>query len=206
MTSIQLVFYLFSAILLLAGIMVITSRNPVYGVLFLVLAFFASAILWMLLEAEFLALTLIFVYVGAVMTLFLFVVMMLNIDLEPLREGFSRFLPFGILVMVALAAILLFVVGPKHFGLPDYPSPPLASADHSNVQMLGEVLYTQYVYPFELAAVLLLVAIISAVGLAHRGPRKSKTQRTSEQVAVRPEDRVRLVNMPSESVLGKKRD
>jgi NADH-quinone oxidoreductase subunit J len=198
MTIMQLVFYLFSAVLLLSGIMVITSRNPVHGVLFLVLAFFASAILWMLLEAEFLALTLIFVYVGAVMTLFLFVVMMLNIDLVPLRGSFVRYLPFGILVMVLLAALMLLVVGPKHFGLAHYQAPPLAGPEQSNVQMLGDVLYTQYVYPFEIAAVLLLVAIIAAVGLAHRGPRKSKVQRTNQQVSVRPEDRVRLIDMPSE--------
>lgn len=199
MSLLQLIFYLFSAVLLLSGTLVITSRNPVHGVLFLVLAFFASAVLWLLLEAEFLALALIFVYVGAVMTLFLFVVMMLTIDLAPLREGFMRYLPIGLVVMVALAALIIFAIGPQHFSLAQYPAPQPAGAEESNVQALGAVLYTQYAYPFEIAAVLLLVAIIAAVSLAHHGRRKSKTQNIREQVTVRREDRVRLVNMPAES-------
>lgn len=192
MSSQQVIFYIFSAILLFSGIMVITSRHPVRGILFLVLCFFASSALWMMVQAEFLALVLIFVYVGAVMTLFLFVVMMLNIDLAPLRQSFVRYLPLGVLVMTLLVALMLMVIGPKYFGLSHYQM-TLNPANYSNVKQLGRVLYTYYTYPFELAAMLLLVAIIAAISLAFRGRHGSKAQRISEQVAVRPQDRVRLV-------------
>lgn len=197
MTMLQVVFYFFSALLLLAAVMVITARNPVHGVLFLVLAFFASAVLWMLLQAEFLSLALIFVYVGAVLTLFLFVVMMINIDLTPLREGFVRYLPFGIIVMVLLVSLMVFVIGPQHFGL-SYATLALRPANYSNVQDLGNVLYTQYMYAFELAAVVLLVAIIAAISLAFRGRRNSKLQNIDAQIAADPKTRVRLVKMSAE--------
>ncbi len=190
----QFIFYIFSALLLCSGVMVIVSRNPVRSALFLVTAFFASAVLWMLLQAEFLALVLIFVYVGAVMTLFLFVVMMLNIDLVPLREGFVRYLPFGILVILLLVALMLVAIGHKYFATDTYHL-TMQPADYSNVKQLGSVLYTQYMYPFELAAILLLVAIIAAISLTFRGRRGSKAQRVSQQIAVRPQDRVRLVKM-----------
>ncbi len=192
MSSQQVIFYIFSAILLFSGVMVITSRHPVRGVLFLVLCFFASSALWMMVQAEFLALVLIFVYVGAVMTLFLFVVMMLNIDLVPLRESFVRYLPLGILVMTLLVALMLMVMGPQYFGLSHYKM-TMNAANYSNVKQLGRVLYTYYTYPFEIAAMLLLVAIIAAISLAFRGRHGSKSQRISEQVAVNPQDRVRLV-------------
>lgn len=197
MTILQLVFYFFSALLILSAVMVIVAKNPVHGVLFLVGAFFASSVLWMTLQAEFLALALIFVYVGAVMTLFLFVVMMINIDLIPLREGFVRYLPFGILVMVLLLAIMVLVLGPKHFGAA-FATLPIRPADYSNVTALGNVLYTQYAYAFELAAVVLLVAIIAAISLAFRGRRNSKLQNIPQQIAVNPKDRVTLVKMPAE--------
>jgi len=190
-----LVFYAFSAILLGAATMVITSSNPVRGVLFLVLAMFCSAALWMLLQAEFLALVLIFVYVGAVMTLFLFVVMMLNINLVPVREGFVRYLPFGVLVLALLVGLMLMVISPKHFAMSQYVA-VMHKANYSNVKELGAVLYTQYLFPFEIAAVLLLIAIVSAISLAFRGRLGgSLKQKIADQVAVKKEDRIRIVNL-----------
>lgn len=186
------IFYVFAALLLVSAGMVIIARNPVHGVLFLVLAFFASSILWMLMQAEFLSLVLIFVYVGAVMTLFLFVVMMLNIDLVSLRKGFVRYLPLGILVVVLLLAIMVLALSSSHL-LRDV-SMTLRPVDYSNVKELGAVLYTEYMYPFELAAVLLLVAIIAAISLAFRGRRNRKVQNIAQQIAVRAKDRVQLVD------------
>jgi NADH-quinone oxidoreductase subunit J len=197
MTSLNLIFYIVSAILLVASVLVIVMRNPVHSVLFLVLAFVASAFLWMLLQAEFLALALIFVYVGAVMTLFLFVVMMINVDVAVLREGFVRYLPFGIIAIALLAGLMLMVIQPKHLPAA-YTLLPLYPANYSNVQSLGEILYTQYLYPFELAAVILLVAIIAAISLTFRGHRGSKLQNISAQIAVKAKDRLRLIKMPTE--------
>ncbi len=193
----QIVFYIFSAILLTASTMVIVSRNPVRGVLFLVLAFFASSVLWMLIQAEFLSLILIFVYVGAVMTLFLFVVMMLNIDIAPKHAGFVRYFPLGLLVLVLLVVMMIKVMGPQDFGLSFAPFPNRPAA-YNGVSILGGVLYTQYLYVFELAAVILLVSIIAAISLAYRGRRGSKLQNIAEQVAVRRQDRVELIKMPVE--------
>ncbi len=191
----QLVFYAFAAGLLFAATMVITVRNPVHAVLFLVVAFFASAGLWMLLEAEFLAIALVLVYVGAVMVLFLFVVMMLDINVAALREGFSTYVPAaGIVAFLMLAAIGL-VVGHQHFGLGAVPQPPAAAADYQNTAQIGRVLYTQYVLPFEVAAVLLLVAIISAIALTLRTTRQTKAPRPERQVQASRADRVRLVKM-----------
>jgi NADH-quinone oxidoreductase subunit J len=194
----QLIFYIFSAILLFAGIRVITARNPVHCALYLVLAFFTSAAIWLLLEAEFLAIVLVLVYVGAVMVLFLFVIMMLDINLAPLREGFARYLPVGILVAFLIASQLALVVGAKHFGIDVVPAPQRHGAGYSNTEELGSVLYTVYVYPFELAAVILLVAIIAAIALTMRRRKGIKYQRPSSQVSVRQEDRVRIVKMPAE--------
>jgi NADH-quinone oxidoreductase subunit J len=190
----QLVFYIFSAILLFSAFMVVTSRYPVRSVLFLVLAFFASAVLWMLLQGEFLALVLIFVYVGAVMTLFLFVVMMLNLDIAPRKKGWVRYFPLGILVVGLLMIIMLRAMNPHSFNAALYHWVP-QPADYSNVKELGAVLYTKYAYPFELAAILLLVAIIAAISLTIRGggSRHSKSQRITSQIAVNPKDRIRLI-------------
>jgi len=196
MPIIQIVFYLFSAVATLAALGVITSRNPVYSVLLLVLAFFSSACIWMLLEAEFLAITLVLVYVGAVMVLFLFVVMMLDINLEKLKAGFASYLPVGVLVAVAMAAqlfILFWVRGTGGLVLE-----PSAGPDASNTQMLGEVLYTDFLYPFEIAGFILLVAIVSAIVLTHRRRPETRYQDPSRQVQVRREDRVRLVRMDAE--------
>ena len=197
MNSQLIIFWIFSAVLLLSATMVIVARNPVRCVMFLVLAFIASSCLWMLLEAEFLSLVLIFVYVGAVMTLFLFVVMMLNIDLAPLREGFVRYLPLGILVTAVLVGLILYVISPRHFPMASTAELIPHPANYSNVKELGGVLYTQYVYPFEIASALLLVAIVSAISLAFRGRQNSKSQKISEQISVQKKDRYYVVNLRS---------
>lgn len=198
----QIIFYLFAAILVGAALMVITVRNPVHAALFLVLAFFTSAAVWLLLEAEFLAITLVLVYVGAVMVLFLFVVMMLDINIAPLREGFARYLPVGGLVAVIIAVEMGVVVGPRHFGLEQVASPANAAADYSNTQALGRVLYTVYAYPFEIASAILLVAIIAAIALTMRKRPQTKYQDPAQQIQVKSADRVRIVKMASEKKSG----
>jgi len=191
----QLLFYCFSAILVLAGIMVITARNSIHAALFLVLAFCTSAALWLLLEAEFLAITLVLVYVGAVMVLFLFVVMMLDVNIAPLREGFIQYLPVGILITILIAIELSMVVGARRFGLELFPSPIRHGPEYSNTEALGLVLYTDYLYPFEIAAMILLVAMIAAIVLTMRKRHGVKYQKQNQQIAVRRQDRVRLVKM-----------
>jgi NADH-quinone oxidoreductase subunit J len=191
----QIVFYCFAAMLIFAATMVITVRNPVRAALFLVLAFFTSAGIWLLLEAEFLALTLVLVYVGAVMVLFLFVVMMLDINLSSLQEGFTRYLPLGILVAALITIEMLAVLGASHFGLDIVPAPAPQPDDYSNTKAIGLLLYTTYVYPFEIASVILTVAIVAAITLTLRGNKSRKAQIVSEQIKVRPEDRVRIVKM-----------
>jgi NADH-quinone oxidoreductase subunit J len=171
----------------------------VHAALFLVLAFFTSAAIWLLLEAEFLALALVLVYVGAVMVLFLFVVMMLDVNVAPLREGFIRYLPVGALVAGLCALELYLVVGSDRlFGTQAFPPPRPAGAAYSNTEEIGAVLYTTYVYPFEIAAVILLVAIIAAIALTLRRRKDVRPQRPEEQVRVRREDRVRLVSLPAD--------
>lgn len=194
----QTIFYIFSTILVLSALMVITVRNPVHAALFLVLAFFTSAAVWLLLEAEFLAITLVLVYVGAVMVLFLFVVMMLDINLTVMREGFARYLPVGALVATLIIIEMVIVVGPGNFGLEYITAPAPHAADYSNTKALGNVLYTVYVYPFEIAATILLVAIIAAIALTLRRRPQTKYQDPSQQVLVRREDRVRVLKMPAE--------
>lgn len=198
MTIEAILFYLFAAILVAAATAVITVRNPVYAVLFLVLAFFTSAALWILLEAEFLAIALVLVYVGAVMVLFLFVVMMLDINLAPLREGFIRYLPVGALVAAVMFVEMAVVVGAKRFGFDHYGSGLKHAADYSNTKELGGVLYTVYVYPFEIAAAILLVAIVAAIALTMRRRPQTKYQNPSQQVLIKRNERVRLVKMAAE--------
>ena len=196
MLVIHIAFYVFATLAVLSALVVISVRNPVRSVLALVVTFFSMAGVWMILTAEFLSLILLLVYVGAVMTLFLFVVMMLNADKQtPSREGFTRYLPFGILVVLLMVALMIVAFGP-HFTQLTPPAP--TSPDYSNVTQLGSVLYTEYAYPFEIAGVLLLAAIVAAISLAHRTPKLRKSQRVSEQLSVRAKDRVRLVKMPSE--------
>jgi len=194
----QIVFYGFSAVLVFAAAMVVAVRNPVHAAMFLVLSFFTSAGLWLLLEAEFLAITLVLVYVGAVMVLFLFVVMMLDINIVALREGFGRFLPIGVGVALLVIAVMVTAVGGEHFGLDKMPAPERVAADFNNTRVLGEQLYTTYVYPFEIASVVLLVAIVAAIALTLRRRPETKYQDVAKQVAVSRDERVRLVKMPAE--------
>ncbi len=192
------VFYVFAALLVFAGLRVITARNPVHAALFLVLAFFTAAEIWLLLRAEFLAIALVLVYVGAVMVLFLFVVMMLDINLDRLREGFWRYLPLGATVGVLIVFEMALVVGAKYYWSGALPMPPDPGPGYSNTKALGRLLYTDYVYPFELAAVILLVAIVAAIALTMRRRKDTKFQDPARQVAVKRQDRVRLVSMPAE--------
>jgi len=194
----QIIFYVFAALTLASALMVITAKNPIQAALSLVLTFFLCAGIWLLLEAEFLAISLILVYVGAVMVLFLFVVMMLDINIAQLRAGFIRYLPIGLLVAIILAVLLVMAVGPAHFGLAQFVEPARHAADYSNVRELGRVMYTVYVYPFEIAAIILLVAIIAAIALTHRRRPETKRQDPIQQIAVKREDRMRVVEMDSE--------
>lgn len=194
----KFVFYVFAAVLVFSAIMVITRRNPVHSVLFLVLAFFNAAGLWMLLEAEFLAITLVLVYVGAVMVLFLFVVMMLDIEVAELRASFIKYMPIGVLIGLLMIVELLLVVGPEHFGLDKYAAPAKHAADYSNTKELGEMLYTNYLYPFEIAAVILLVAIVAAISLTLRRRPETRYQDPASQVVVKKKDRLKIVKMEAE--------
>ena len=205
MTFEKFLFYVFAAMLVFAATMVITRRNPVHSALFLVLAFFSSAGIWLLAEAEFLAIVLVLVYVGAVMVLFLFVVMMLDIDVATMRAGFMRYMPVGLLLLAVMLLEIFYVVGPDTFGLDMWPAPAPASVDYNNTESLGSVLYTVYMYPFEIAAVILLVGIIAAIGLTMRRRPEVKYQNQSEQVKVKRDDRVRLVKMESEQKMEVKR-
>ena len=187
-------FYVFSAVLLFASFRVITARSPVYAALFLVLAFFNAACIWMLLRAEFLAIVLVLVYVGAVMVLFLFVVMMLDVGSEALREGFWTHFPAAALVGVVIALEMAAVLLPG-FRLTDAPMPDALAMKLGNTKLLGIEVYTRYLYPLQIAAVLLLVAIIAAIALTLRRRKDSKSQNPSDQVRVRAADRMRLVQM-----------
>jgi NADH-quinone oxidoreductase subunit J len=191
-----IVFYLFSALTVFAGLRVITARNPMHAVLFLVLAFVASAGIWLLLEAEFLAITLVLVYVGAVMVLFLFVVMMLDINLVRLREGFWRWFPVGLLLAGLMVFQMVWVLGGMD-GIAGI-EPVQHAADYSNTKELGRLIYTDYVYAFELAAVLLLIAMVAAIALTLRRRKDAKSQVVGRQIAVKREDRVRIVSVPAE--------
>jgi len=198
MTLEQGIFYLFAAILVFAAFRVITARNPVHSAMFLVLCFVTSAGIWLLAEAEFLAITLVLVYAGAVMVLFLFVVMMLDINLAHLREGFARYLPVGAGVAVVMVAEMMMVVGAHYFDGVHSPAPLRHGADYSNTRELGSILYTDYFYPFEIASVILLIAIIAAIALTLRRRPGTRHQDPSKQVAVKRADRVRMVSMEAE--------
>ncbi|CEG58819.1 NADH-quinone oxidoreductase subunit J [Legionella fallonii] len=213
---VQVIFYIFAALAVGSALMVISQNNPVRCVLFLVLTFFASAILWMLVEAEFLALILVLVYVGAVMTLFLFVVMMLNIDVESIKTHLIRYLPFGLIIVALLTGLLMVAIPADSFkgnietqqnsqtsdsqllNSSSVTNPNDSKGEVSNTEALGMVLYTDYLLAFELAAALLLVAIVSAITLVHRGAIRSKRQNIKEQIMTRSQDRVQLINMKSE--------
>ena len=195
----KFLFYVFALILIFAAVRVITVRNPVHAALFLVLAFFTSAALWLLIEAEFLAIALVLVYVGAVMVLFLFVIMMLDINVDPVREGFIKYLPVGAAVaLVIFLEMAALIVWSGYFSGDQYRLTAHA-ADYSNTKELGSVLYTFYVYPFEIASVILLVAIIAAISLTMRRREGTKYQDPARQVRVSRDDRVRLVRMAPEN-------
>jgi NADH-quinone oxidoreductase subunit J len=195
---IDILFYAFAAVLLAAGITVITSRNPVYSALSLVLCFVTSAALWLLIEAEFLAIVLVLVYVGAVMVLFLFVVMMLDVNVERLRTGFTRHAWLGALVTGVVIAEIVGVIYARKLGIDTTRGMAPLPADYSNTAELGLALFTRFAYPIELAAMLLLVAIVAAISLTMRKRRGLKVQDVSAQVAVRASERVRVVKMESE--------
>lgn len=191
----QSIFYIFAALLVVSACLVISVRNPVHAALFLILSFFCSAAIWLILQAEFLAIALVLVYVGAVMVLFLFVVMMLDINVSTLREGFSRFLPVGVLVAVLMLVAMGLIVGTTHI-LPDAGAAAgQVEAGIGNTRLLGQALFTEYIYPFEVAGAILLVAIIAAISLTMRKPRTRRTPKPGKQVSVEREARVRLVNM-----------
>lgn len=209
---IQIIFYIFAGLAIGSALMVISQNNPVRCVLFLVLTFFASSVLWILAEAEFLALILVLVYVGAVMTLFLFVVMMLNIDVESIKGHFIRYLPFGLIIVALLTGLLMVAIPRDAFksNVETQSTPQIVAGNSqntinkspqssiSNTEALGLVLYTDYFLAFELAAVILLVAIVSAITLAHRGAVRSKRQDILQQIMTRREDRVKMVSMKAE--------
>jgi len=195
---VTILFYVFGAVLVLAALGVITARNPVHCALFLVFAFLNSSVLWLLMEAEFLAVTLVVVYVGAVMVLWLFVVMMLDIDVATLRQGFTRYAPLGALIALIVVAQIGLVVWVRRLGLAEIPAQLPKPQGYSNTAELGHVLYTQYLYPFEVAAVILLVAIVAAITLTMRRRAGQKVQDVAAQVAVRAKDRLRVVKMEAE--------
>ncbi len=198
-----IIFYLFASILVFSGLRVITAKNPVHAAMFLVLAFFTAAALWLLLLAEFLAITLILVYVGAVMVLFLFVVMMLDINFDKLREGFWKYLPLAATVAIAMVAEMVLLITSKNFGIAamvtaaDKAQLPVAAnaMNASNTEALGRILYTKYLLPFELAAVVLLVAMVAAIALTMRERKSSKSQVVGDQVRVMAADRLKIIKM-----------
>jgi len=196
MSFTEVVFFVFASIMVLSALRMITVRNPVHAALFLVLTFFSGAAIWLLAEAEFLAIVLVLVYVGAVMVLFLFVVMMLDINIARMRAGFIKYLPVGVFVAIVLLVEMVLVVGAKTFDTASAPVP--APEGYDNTQALGSVLYTDYVYPFEIAAVILLVAIIAAIALTLRKRPETRYQNPARQIRVKRKDRIRLVKMEGE--------
>jgi NADH-quinone oxidoreductase subunit J len=200
MPIIEIAFYLFGTILILSALSVVTVGNPVYSALFLVLSFFSAACIWLLLQAEFLAIVLVLVYVGAVMVLFLFVVMMLDVKATPIKEGFTRFMPIGVVVALAMALQMFIVIWTR--GLEAMPMPEPREQGFSHTREIGIALYTDHLYAFVIAGVLLLVAIIAAIMLTHRQRPSTKHQDPSRQVRVKKSERVRLVSMPAEKTAG----
>ncbi|WP_198266159.1 NADH-quinone oxidoreductase subunit J [sulfur-oxidizing endosymbiont of Gigantopelta aegis] len=197
-----ILFYFFAGFMVISSLMVITVNNPVRAAFFLVLTFFASAVVWLLLEAEFLAVILIIVYVGAVMVLFLFVVMMLDINIAELKAGFVKNLPIAIIVALTMFGTIYYVVGGGVFGVESFKPPTPHTAEYSNILELGKVIYTEYVFAFEIAAVILLVGIIAAISLTLRRRPNTKHQKIEDQVAVKSTDRLRVVKVESQARKG----
>ncbi|MBK7461778.1 MAG: NADH-quinone oxidoreductase subunit J [Betaproteobacteria bacterium] len=190
------VFYFLSAILIAASLRVITARNPVHAALHLILAFFTCGGIWSLLQAEFLAIAIILVYVGAVMVLFLFVVMMLDINIDRVREGFWNYLPLGALLGILMVIEMGMVLGSKYLQVP--ATDVMTAGGVSNTKSIGALMFSDYVYPFELASIVLLVGMIAAIVLTYRGPKKTKYTNPNQQVFVKAKDRVRVLQMPVE--------
>ena len=197
----QIIFYIFGAMLLLSATIVVVIKNTIHAALFLVLSFFSSAAVWLLLNAEFLAIALVLVYVGAVMVLFLFVVMMLDINLATLREGFARYFPLGIIIALLMVIAMGMVVGSDYFSSDTYKQMSI-SATQSNTKLLGLAIYTDYLYQFEIAGAILLVAIIAAISLSMSKLKITKSTHANEQVLAKKEDRLRVVKMKSEEKKG----
>ena len=193
----QIIFYIFGAMLLLSATMVVVIKNPIHAALFLVLSFFSSAAVWLLLNAEFLAIALVLVYVGAVMVLFLFVVMMLDINLSTLKDGFARYFPLGIFIALLMVITMGIIVGSDYFTSDTYTQIN-TSTTPSNTKLLGYAIYTDYLYQFEIAGVILLVAIIAAISLSMSKLKITKSTHPNEQVSVKKEDRLRVVKMKTE--------
>lgn len=193
----SILFYVFGFCFVASAALMVTARNTMKAAMLLILSFFSAASIWLLLEAEFLAITLILVYVGAVMVLFLFVIKMLNVDQSTLRAKFTKYLPLGVAVAAIVIGQMVLVLNAGQFGLDAVAEPARHAPDYSNITELANLLYTAYVYPFELAAVLLLIAIIAAITLVHRTGSRSKKQNISEQVNVQAKDRMRIVSIPS---------
>ncbi|MBK9614849.1 MAG: NADH-quinone oxidoreductase subunit J [Uliginosibacterium sp.] len=193
-----LCFYLFSAILVFSGLRVITARNPVHAVLYLVLAFFTAGMIWMLLQAEFLAIAIVLIYIGAVMVLFLFVVMMLDINIDKLREGFWRYLPVGLVVATIMVMEMGMVLNGSYFRADSVSPPATVGPQFSNSQALARLIFTDYAYPFELASLILLVAMIAAVVLTYRSRQNTRRIDPSAQIAVKAKDRLVIHSIPAE--------
>lgn len=190
------VFFFLSTILIVASLRVITARNPVHAALHLILAFFTCGGIWALLQAEFLAIAIILVYVGAVMVLFLFVVMMLDINIDRVRQGFWSYLPLGAMLGILMVMEMGLVLGSKYLQVP--AADVMVPAGISNTKSIGALMFSEYVYPFELASIILLVGMIAAIVLTYRGPKKSKYTNPNQQVFVKAKDRVRVLQMPVE--------
>lgn len=193
MLALHIIFYIFAVVAIGSAIAVVTVRNPVRSVLSLVVTFFAMAAVWMMLSAEFLSLILLLVYVGAVMTLFLFVVMMLNIDKEKKHTGFVRYLPLGLILVLLIIGLIIVAILPSY--TPPFSPLNTSSVNYSNLEEIGAILYTDYAYAFEIAGVLLLTAIIAAIALTHRGPTHRKVQKIREQVSATPKNSMRVVKI-----------
>ncbi|MEC7875305.1 MAG: NADH-quinone oxidoreductase subunit J [Pseudomonadota bacterium] len=193
----QIIFYIFGAMLLLSATMVVVIKNPIHAALFLVLSFFSSAAVWLLLNAEFLAIALVLVYVGAVMVLFLFVVMMLDINLSTFKDGFARYFPLGIIIALLMVVAMGMIVGSDYFATDTYKQID-TSMTSSNTKLLGYAIYTDYLYQFEIAGAILLVAIIAAISLSMSKSKITKSTHPNEQVSVKKEDRLRVVKMKTE--------
>jgi NADH-quinone oxidoreductase subunit J len=201
MTITDFLFFAFAGVVIASALGVVTSRNPVHSALFLVLTFFSCSAIWLMLEAEFLAITLVLVYVGAVMVLFLFVVMMLDINVAKMREGFVSYLPVGIVFALLMLAVMVYVVGPVGpdvMGTAALDNAVRHAADYSNTEALGEVLYTEYVLAFEIAAVILLVAIVAAITLTLRRRPATKYQTPGKQIKVKRDDRLKIIKSDAE--------